>query len=118
MSPPSEGESARDISIWRVFIENAKSTQGPYSAPSKTKAALDLSERAYSLYGNGPPKETDNWGTLNNSTYETHLQFLSDLISRTIPTPISSRWYFLLVRRTLHMGSYKNSTRMFATNNT
>ena len=47
--------------IWNKFIRFVRGCSGPYSKPHKEKTDESLSDEAYRLFGEGPPRSGQSW---------------------------------------------------------
>ena len=79
--------------IWERFISLVCGQRGPHTRRGVHDEISELAKKCAILWPNGPPKPNERWQCAQNVNPNEYWKTLSQIFRRTVPIPVTSRWY-------------------------
>lgn len=91
-------ELTKNGKVWSQFARFTIGQKGPFAKVGDTKKAAEISPLCDKLWPLGPPTSQDLWYAMIEYDKADYVLAVDSLFGRTVPIPISSRWYDLIPR--------------------
>ena len=82
--------------VWREYLKLICGQKGPFAKDGPRNKVDKLASMCIKLWPNGPPSRQEQWTCPADMTEKDIVFTLDGVFGRTVPLPISSRWYALV----------------------